>query len=265
VSPLRAVFFGPWLWLIGSCVAVAQPLTFSSQVVGAPNSDAVAELFQPRGAGPFPAIVVLHGCNGVSPHYRGWARQFAEWGFLALLVDSFRPRGVTEVCNHGMTIPPQSRAADAFNAAAYLRTRPDVRPDRIGVIGFSHGGWTVLKAILAGQARPPQVPPFAAAVAFYPACDPPGSPLETDVLILIGEADEWTPAGRCIQWRNLVQANGHMVHLKTYPGALHAFDAPGRPHWFANHYVGRDPAAAADATAETKTFLDNHLALAPRR
>jgi dienelactone hydrolase len=36
---------------------------------------------------------VLHGCIGVSSQYRGWAELLAGWGYAALVVDSFRPRG----------------------------------------------------------------------------------------------------------------------------------------------------------------------------
>lgn len=102
--------------------------------------------------------------------------------------------------------------------------------------------------------------PFAAAVAFYPGCDPPHSPLFTDTLILIGEADDWTPAERCARWRDLVPKNGHALQMKTYPDALHAFDAPAMPHYYAGHYIGRNPEAAADALAETRNFLDARLA-----
>ena len=248
-----------WLLLICHVAAAEEPLTFSADTLGAPLSNARAELFVPRGTGPFPAMVLLHGCDGVGPHYRVWASQLAEWGYLTLLVDSFRPRGVTTVCNHGMTIPPQLQAQDAFNAAEYLRSRPDVRAERIGVIGFSHGGWAVLKAVLAGLVRPPQTHPFLAAVAFYPGCEASPSALETDTLILIGEADDWTPMERCTRWRDVVQPNGHRVLLKSYSRALHGFDAPAMPHYFAGHYVGRDPEAAADALVETRMFLDAHL------
>ena len=244
--------------ILARAVAGAQPLVFNAETVGAPQSNASGELFAPSGAGPFPAVVVLHGCNGVTPHYRNWARHLAGWGYVALLVDSFRPRNVTTVCNHGMMVPPQLQAEDAFNAADYLRSRADVRAERIAVIGFSHGGWAVLKAVLAGL-RPALTRPFVAAIAFYPGCDPPGSALETDTLILIGEADEWTPVERCIRWRDLVQPNGHIVQLKSYPGALHGFDTALMPHAFAGHLVGRDPAAAADAVVETRAFLGAHL------
>ena len=47
--------------------------------------------------------------------------------------------------------------------------------------------------------------------------------------------------------------------MKTYPDALHAFDAPAGPHAFAGHYIGRNPEAATDALAETRAFLAAHL------
>ena len=69
--------------------------------------------------------------------------------------------------------------------------RPRRASSEVGVIGFSHGGWAVLKAVLAGLVHRPNEPPFAAAVAFYPGCDPrdpPGRPLETDTLITLASA-----------------------------------------------------------------------------
>ena len=240
------------LWLLA---AAPGPQAFDASNVGGPVSNAPAELYSPAGTGPFPAMVVLHGCDGVEPHYRNWARRLRSWGYVAMLVDSFRPRGVENVCNHGMEVPPDLQAADAFAAANYLRTLPNVRADRIGVIGFSHGGWAVLKAVIA-DAGPR---PFAAAVAFYPGCDPPRAPLITDTLILIGDADDWAPPTRCVRWRDLAQTNGHALELIVYPGALHGFDTAGKPHEYLGHYTGGDPGAAEDAIARTRQFLAERL------
>ncbi|HEY3846418.1 MAG TPA: dienelactone hydrolase family protein [Acetobacteraceae bacterium] len=246
-----------WTTLLLLLAAAApEPQHFDAADVGPPVSNKPGELFLPDGAGRFPAMVVLHGCDGVGPHYRDWGRRLAGWGYVALLVDSFRPRGVATVCNQGRLIPPELQAADGFAAAAYLRGRTDVRPDRIGVIGFSHGGWAVLKAVLAA---PPQGPPFTAAVAFYPGCERAATPLVTDTLILIGDADDWTPAERCQRWRDAVQTDGHVVAIKIYPGALHAFDSGARPHFYAGHHVGTDPVAAADAIGQTRSFLAERL------
>jgi dienelactone hydrolase len=245
--------------LLGGASAETDPLLFDPSMVGGPASNAQAELSIPAGTGPFPAVVVLHGCDGVTRHARIWAQQLVAWGYVAIVVDSFRPRGVTTVCNHGMLVPPQLQAMDAFNAMDYLRTRPEIAGEPVGVIGFSHGGWAVLKAVLGDAVRPASAKPFAAAVAFYPGCDPPNSALQTDTLILIGEADDWTPVRRCTRWRDAVERYGHAVEMKTYPGALHAFDAPGPPRYYAGHYIGRDPEAAADAIAETRKFFDARL------
>jgi dienelactone hydrolase len=201
----------------------------------------------------------LHGCDGVGRHYRIWAAQLRDWGYAALLVDSFRPRGVSTVCNHGMIVPPLDQAQDAFAAASYLRRLPNIRADRIAVIGFSHGGWAVLKAVLDGTVRQDNATPFVAAVAFYPGCQRPESALATDTLILIGDADDWTPVQACRRWFDEAQRAGHSLEMIVYPGALHGFDAPHVPSWYAGHYVGRDPQAASDALSATQKFLARHL------
>ena len=211
----------------------------SAGTVGRPGSGARAELFMPANAAPAAAVVVLHGCNGVGPHDRVWPTQLAQWGYAALLVDSLRPRGFTELCNRGQLVSPEVQARDAFNAAPYLQMRPDIRTPRVGVIGFSHRGWAVLKAVLGGAVRRTDEPPFAAAIAFYPGCDPVGGAfLETNTLILIGDNDEWTSVARCERWRDQVTRNGHTLQMKVYPGARHAFDALAMPHYFADHYIG---------------------------
>jgi dienelactone hydrolase len=85
--------------------------------------------------------------HGIGTHYRQWAGRLAEWEYAALLIDSFGPRGFKEVCNRGLLVPPEAQARDAFDGAAYLRAAPEVRAQRVGVIGLSHGGWAVLKAV----------------------------------------------------------------------------------------------------------------------
>ena len=235
---------------------------FDPAKVGTPLSGAPAELYLPVRAAPVGAVVVLHGCDGIESHYRQWARRLADWGYAALLIDSFGPRGFQNICNQGLLVPPEAQARDAFEGAAYLRASPQVRAQRVGVIGFSHGGWAVLKAVLAGVVRRPNEPAFAAAVAFYPGCDsrdPPSRPLETDMLILIGDADDWTPAARCAKWRDAVQTQGHVLQMKTYPGARHGFDAPRPLHFYAGHYVGQDSASLADSLTETRQFFDQRL------
>jgi dienelactone hydrolase len=78
-------------------------------------------------------------------------------------------------------------------------------------------------------------------------------------MILIGDADDWTPAVRCVRWYKSVNRSGHMLDIKIYPGALHGFDSPRAPHIFAGHLAGRDPVAAEDAISATHAFFGARL------
>src|SRR6516162_2322443 len=66
-------------------------------------------------AGPYPVVVVLHGCGGVSRHSAGIADRLGSWGYVAVTVDSLGPRGIASRCGGG-GLPDQ-----AFDAYAVLR------------------------------------------------------------------------------------------------------------------------------------------------
>ncbi len=99
-------------------------------------------------------------------------------------------------------------------------------------------------------------PPCASATLRAMASPRPVPPVSR---LRVGDVDDWTPADRCIRWRDEVIADGHTVRLKVYPNALHGFDSPNMPHIFAGHYTGRDPRAAEDALLQTQDFLAAHL------
>src|SRR5690348_6955805 len=54
-----------------------------------PSKPLLATLELPAGAGPFPAVIVLHGCNGIGIGSRTWAQRLHQWGYAVLLLDSF--------------------------------------------------------------------------------------------------------------------------------------------------------------------------------
>ena len=233
----------------------------------AAGTGAVAELRFPAGAGPHPAVVLLHGCSGITPTVRRWAARFAEWGYVALVADSFGPRGVTNVCRaRGEALPAPgmpnpsalssaARLGDAFAAAATLRARADVRPDRVFLVGFSHGAGTALMAATRPVVERRGATPFRGVVAFYPWCPLAGAPLASPLLTLIGDADDWTPAERCrALWasraRDPVEATLHV-----YPSATHAFDAPAPARGYLGHQLRHDPVATEDAVGRVRAFL----------
>ena len=109
----------------------------------------VGILHRPEGKGPFPAIVLLHGCSGLwakngkpTPSYTFWAEYFRSRGFVALLLDSFGPRGEREICTQKSRAISESRdrPKDAYAALAWLEGRADICRGHVHLMGWSMGG-----------------------------------------------------------------------------------------------------------------------------
>jgi predicted alpha/beta-fold hydrolase len=124
------------------------PLKYDEKSVGGPNSGAPLQLWLPPGNGPFPTVLVMHGCGGILDNHRSWAGRLVGWGYAAVIVDSFGPRNQRRVCENVDSIPTIVRGLDAHNAATYLRTLPNIQADRIGIVGFSHGGGATFYAAI---------------------------------------------------------------------------------------------------------------------
>jgi dienelactone hydrolase len=101
-----------------------------------------AYLARPAGAGPFPGVVLLHGCGGFHSSMIAWADRLASFGYATLAVDSFGPRGINVNCG-GFS----EQVSDGYTALRYLSGKPFVRASHIAAMGFSMGGWSVLAAL----------------------------------------------------------------------------------------------------------------------
>lgn len=191
-----------------------------------------AELFLPEGPPRGPAILALHGCSGfrrrdgqITALYQAWAAEFTSRGQAVLLPDSFASRGQGEQCTvrDSQIRPGRERRQDAIAAANWLAAQPFAAPGGVVAMGWSHGGSTVL-----WTAAFPEAAPIRAYIAMYPGCFLPnrsaGWRSAAPMLLLIGEADDWTPARPC---QELAGRNEAMVSFHSYPGAHHGFDAPG--------------------------------------
>jgi dienelactone hydrolase len=186
-------------------------------------------LRQTNSAGPSPAVVLLHGCDGNWEQLdQRWGKRIASWGFVTLTVDSFGPRGIKTNCGSA----PDGLALDAFRALNFLVREPFVDPDRVAVVGFAQGGGLVLTSVEHGAVEQTSPNKFHAAVAFYPPCRKFNGDMTVPTLILIGERDDWTEAcrnmvdGRDDWGLSRQKGKGAPVRLIVYPGAYHAFDVP---------------------------------------
>ncbi len=257
------------------------PVSFPNATPGAPL-EVPGWLVRPAGRGPFPAVVLLHGCEGISPATHDWARWFRDRGYVALVVDSWAPRGLGEACSaQAPELASTERFDDAVGALRFLHRQPGVDPARVGVVGWSNGGVFAMalvngpsheRARRRGVTLPP--PGFRAAVALYPGgCYSLVHELAVrPLLVLMGDADDWTLPGPCEAMVRAMRARGADVSIVLYPGAVHYFDVAGQPRTYlagvANRNkpggccgatVGYDAAAAADARRRVAEFFGYHL------
>ena len=240
----------------GSVVELETPLASSHPLVG--------YLRRPQGAGPLPAVVLLHSCAG---NWRRiderWGKRIASWGYVTLAVDSLGPRGITTTCRDSAS---SDFASDPRRALDFLALQPSIDPARIAAIGFAMGGYFALSSVersIAAQASPNK---FSAAAAFYPPCERLKGNMTVPTLILIGERDDFNPADECRHlaagrdgWgisRGLDQ--GVPIKLIVYPDAYHAFDAPGVTTSSERH-LEFSQSATDQSAAALREFLDANV------
>ena len=256
------------------------------------HTNLTAHLSRPEGDAPRPALVLMHGCSGlldgkgrIFPMYRLWARSLVVQGYVALVVDSATPRGFGQTCSAGPARATmlRDRPSDAYAALQYLQAQPFVQAGRVGLMGWSQGGGVVLLSINDKSIGRPAglAQDFSAAVSFYPgSCserlqskpftevEPASWTTQIPLLTLMGEADTWTLFPPCESFLMAAKARGNPVELKSYPQAVHAFDAPNLSRHELPQYrtgdgpipvIATDREARFDAFVRVLEFLKSHL------
>ncbi len=220
-----------------------------------PQAPIPAELKLPDGPGPFPAVIVLHGCAGLGASQWIWAHRLNGWGYAALIPDSMTPRDVKRVCEPAAQnlVTWWDRVGDVGSAAAWLRTQPQIDPDRIAVLGLSHGGATAAIATQRAYAGFR----LRAAIDYYGPCVDPQLHGDVPLLVLVGDGDNWGhPGTRCTEFGAALKP-GQVFEIHIYPGVYHAFDNPNMVRTVSNsHIMEFNRPAAEDSYARIHAFLD---------
>jgi dienelactone hydrolase len=282
-NKLLEVIFGACLLLVSVTVVAAtvpDTVTFMS---ADGKTRLTGYVFMPSVPGPHPAVVMLHGRGGpysslkrgqhnagaLTMRHNMWGHFWAERGYIAIHVDSFGPRGYGDgFAKHSYNSRPldvseQSvRPLDAYGALAYLRSRGDVVPDRIGVQGWSNGGMTVLAAMgprPPGLMNPTVAGGFRAAIAQYPSCRAPAAEPDyapyAPLLIMVAENDDEVSPTVCRSFAEKIRGRGAGLEFVWYDGAHHSYDDPGKTKQ--SHEPNR--LAMQDSLQRAAAFFAQHL------
>jgi dienelactone hydrolase len=223
------------------------------------------DLAKPDGAGPFPAVVGLHGCAGMHDTTKQkLVDELVAWGYVVLLVDSYATRGIDHACTSGAFATFLTRRPDAYAALLFLVRQTFVDPHRVAAVGFSAGARVALSVAETNPFErfdPPSNLRFRAAAAFNPPCQQAGTRPEIPTIIFIGALDDWTPAADC---SNRIASWGNdrpPAELVVYPGAHHGFYYPHLQPGMTlfGHWVEYNGEAADNANHRLHQFLDRHL------
>lgn len=201
----------------------------------------------PPGEGPFPAVLLFHGCGGVRQVTENYAALAVKSGVAAVIVDSLRARNISyeealaQVCT-GHRLWGRERAADVYAALALIRQDARIDPRRLALAGWSHGGWTLLDALtLARMALPPDglsdapAQPFEGvrgAFLVYPYVSGPSLAVRHDWLrdipieAILVERDSMASEADASVVFSRARQEGAPVSWSVLGGVTHAFDEP---------------------------------------
>ncbi len=218
----------------GTSVQGAQWVRFP----GPGGTQMYAAVFRPSGAGPFPAVVVLHGTEGFrATHDIQFAADVSASGGLVTVaacwfggnwsgagpnadapVGATYPDGVN--CPDAPVLPadPTSAAAQAAVSAIVemTRTLPGVAPEKVGLFGHSRGS----AAVVAYGLHTGGVSGVVAA-AGYPLVAPGSVRARPSMLILQGASDTQVSASIARRFESALRSAGLPVESQYYEGAGH--------------------------------------------
>jgi carboxymethylenebutenolidase len=201
----------------------------------------------PDKEGKHPAMIVIHESWGLNDWVKEQAEKLAEQGYVSLAVDLYGGKIATDPAEaHELmrALPEAGAIKDLRAAFDYLATRPDVKPDNIGVIGWGTGGGLAMQLA-------PHEPRLKACVVNYGALPTdPGDLQNIGAAILgnFGALDRGITPDDVKAFQVSMTKLQKFISLKIYDNAGHGFENP-------NNAEAYRPEAAADAWKRTLTFL----------
>ena len=215
------------------------------------NETVQAQLYMPKGDGPFPALVVIHEWWGLNDWVKEQASKFADEGYVALAIDLYRGQVATnpDEAYQIMRGVPEDRAnRDLLAAVAYLQSLNKVSPKRVGAIGWCMGGEHALDLAIAD-------PKLKVAVINYGHLSADKASLKrirAVILGIFGGQDKNIPVADVRKFETQMMALKKPTEIHIFQDAGHAFENP-------NNQAGYRPDDAAKAEKLTQEFLQKNL------
>jgi carboxymethylenebutenolidase len=217
------------------------------------NGDgAYAFVAQPDDNAQHPGVVLIQEWWGIEPHIRDLAQKLAAEGFVVAVPDLYHGKIATEpddaqkmVMMIGGNIDRAAR--EIIGALEALKAMPNVKPKKLGIMGFCIGG--MLAYVVASRYAD-----LGAVVPFYAGGYDPKpeevAKVNAPVLANYGRKDGSNPMEQVEKIEKMYKAAGKNFTLKVYD-AGHAFLNP-------DHGMG-DAKSAAVAWPVAVRFLKEHL------
>ena len=212
------------------------------------------ELYKPTGTAKTGLVVLVYGTDGYVDNVRGpwktmmggYADELAARGFFALIPDYFArtnsKHGGPAIDDIATKRPDWATAL--VETVAHARTLAGVDPSRIGVLGFSLGGYLCLLTRAAAK-------PKALVSYFAPIFDGLGAPGSVPFAQLHHGKNDKPPTDvtNAATIAGILRAEKTDVAKFEYEGATHGFAGP----------TAADTKAAADSKATTLKFFETRL------
>jgi carboxymethylenebutenolidase len=184
---------------------------------------------KPETAGIYPAVIILYGSSGWRPQYISTAKELADSGFVALVLDYY---AITENDTSLKDVASKWRYWQAMirNAVAFLQEDSSSFKRPVGLLGYSLGAFLAISTATS-------IPEVRAVVDFFGGGSSKKDELESEVrnfpplLILHGEEDSVVPVSMAWSLRDAVIAQGGEVEMKIYPNRQHGFNATWSPYY----------------------------------
>jgi len=193
-----------------------------------------------------PLVIVVHDWYGRLPWLEEYGKKLSRQGFHVLIPDLFDGWATTDDTEAERLLRRLDLTTSVNAIGTLARGGRAAGASRVGLVGFSMGGWLALVQAKAGTAD--------AVVAYYATLgEPEHSVVPCPVQLHLAESDEWEEGG---------DPDSFIARLSEDGTTVDRFDYLGTVHSFANGTMTSkyDRNAAALAFARAATFLERNLA-----